>query len=75
MSVFNLRKEDFILLCSNQYHGDKKETLKANLTNICRFSGGEKTLRNRFRNRFCKKTLRKSALRKTRKRKYFKSTN
>ena len=65
MSVFNLRKEDFILLCSNQYHGDKKETLKANLANICRFAGGGKTLRNRFR----KKTLRKT------RKNYKKSTN
>ena len=77
MSVFNLRKEDFILLCSNQYRGDKKETLKANLANICRFAGGKtvhkKTLRRfhktALRNRFCK-----TALRKTRKN-YKKSTN
>jgi hypothetical protein len=77
MSVFNLRKEDFILLCSNQYRGDKKETLKANLANICRFTGG-KTVR-RFRkktvhNRFRKMALRKTALHKTRKN-YKKSTN
>ena len=53
MSVFNLQKEDFKLLCSNQYLGNKRTTLIANLPNICRITGG-KTVR--------KKTLRKKTL-------------
>lgn len=66
MSVFNLRKEDFILLCSNQYRGDKKETLKAHLANICRFTGGGKGKKKTVhKTALRKKTVRKTALRKT----------
>jgi hypothetical protein len=63
MSVFGLKKKDFILLCSNEYRGNKKVTLQKELEYICSFSRGKKTVRKKtIRNIFRKKTIRKKKL-------------